>query len=122
MGKEWSFENGKKVLSVNLKATYQGGDRMSPVDYEATASDPFHSIHYDESKAFQDQYDPMFFFHYTVSYRINGQHCSYEWSMKHVNATGTPSYYGHEYNEQTGQVEPGAFTFSLPNISCKIEF
>ena len=122
MGKEWCFENGKKVLSVNLKATYQGGDRTSPVDYDATLSDPSHSIHYDESKAFQDQYDPMFILHYTVSFRINGQQCSHEWSMKHVNATGTPSYYGHEFNEQTGQVEPGAFTFSLPNISYKIEF
>jgi hypothetical protein len=43
-------------------------------------------------------------------------------SEAYVNATGTPSCYGHEYNEQTGQVEPGAFTFSLPNISYKIEF
>lgn len=122
IGKEWTFNGGKKVASLNLKATYQGGDRTSAVDIDATMSDPSHTVHYDESDAFCNQYAPMFIFHYTASLRINRKHCSHEWSLKHVNATGTPSYYGHEFNELTGEVESGAFTFSLPNLSYKIEF
>ena len=122
IGKEWSFDGGKKVLSLNLKATYQGGDRTSAVDIDATLADPSHTVQYVDSDAYCNQYDPMFILHYTVSYRINRTHCSHEWSIKYVNATGTLSYYGHEFNELTGQIEPGAFTFSLPNLSYKVCF
>lgn len=121
-GKEWEFQSGRRVFSVNLKATFQGGDRTSPVDLEATRADPSHTVRYDDTRAFEEQYPPMFILHYTIAYRLNTRHCTHEFSIKHINATGTPSYYGHEYNERTGMVEPGAFTLSLPNLAYKIEF
>lgn len=92
------------------------------MDIDATLADPSHTVRYIDSDAYCNQYDPMFILHYTASYRINRPHCSHEWSIKHVNATGTLSYYGHEFNELTGQIEPGAFTFSLPNLSYKLCF
>ena len=121
-GKEWSFRNGRRVFSMSVKATLQGGDRTSPIDVAATEADPSHEVRYDESRAFEEQYSPMFFLHYTLAYRINAGRLSHEISIKHINVTGTPSNYGHEYNERTGGIEPSTFNFSLPNLSYKIEF
>lgn len=33
-GKEWTLgKKGNKILGVNVKLTYQGGERYSPIDY-----------------------------------------------------------------------------------------
>lgn len=122
-GKEWMIGNKKQhVLSVNLKLTYQGGDRYSPIDLEATLADPDNEVQYDESRAFSEQFKPMFIASYTLSYKINKKNVSHEFAVKHINATGTKSFHGHMYNYHTNEIEAYRGTLALPNILYKFEF
>ena len=122
-GKEWMV--GKRlqnVLSANIKLTLQGGDRYSPVDFDATLAHPDNEVQYDENRAFSKQFSPMFLASYTISYKINRKKVSHEFAIKHINVTGTKSYHGHMYNYLTHEIEPSRGTLAIPNILYKIEF
>jgi len=122
-GKEWMLgRNHNNMLSVNVKMTFQGGDRYSPVDREKTLAHPDYLVQYDEENAFSLQRDPMFIMHYTVSYRMNRKNKTHEISIKHINCTGTKSFYGYEYDYKNDVFEPQTFNLSLPFIAYKIEF
>jgi hypothetical protein len=122
-GKEWMIGNKKQnVLSANLKLTYQGGDRYSPIDLDATIAHPDNEVQYDESRAYSKQFDPMFIASYTISYKINKKKVSHEFAIKHINATGTKSFHGHMYNYHTNKIEAYRGTLALPNILYKFEF
>ena len=122
-GKEWMIGKRKQnVLGANLRLTFQGGDRYSPVDLAATLADPDNEVQYDESRAYSEQLDPMLLASFTVSYKINRRATSHEFAIKFINATNTESYYGHLYNYHTKEVEPYKGTLAMPNILYKIEF
>lgn len=122
IGKEWMLGSSKQnVLSANIRCTYQGGDRTSPVDLAATLAHPDNEVQYDESRLYDLQYDPMFILHYTLSYRINKAKVSHEFAIKHINATGTENNYGHAYNYD-GTISKRTAVLSMPNISYRIEF
>lgn len=122
-GKEWLLGHRKQnLLSVNLKCTVQGGECYSPIDVEATMAHPDREVQYDETRAYSQRYSPVLVLHYTVSYKLNRKKVSHEFAVKHINATGTKSYYGHSYNLRTGKIEADGFALSLPNLSYKLEF
>lgn len=123
IGKEWMLgRNKQNVLSVNLKLTVQGGDRYSPVDEQASMAHPDKETQYDETRAFSKQFSPIFIANYSVSYRMNMKNTAHEFAIKGVNATGYKEYYGHEYNLQTGVIEPRRGKTSLINASYKLNF
>lgn len=122
-GKEWMLgHDDNNMLSVNVKATLQGGDRYSPIDREATLSHPDYEVQYDLSRSYSLQRPAMLIIHYTVSYRLNRRGLTHEFSIKHINCTGTKSFYGYEYAYRKDEFLPMTFNFSLPNISYKLEF
>ncbi len=122
-GKEWMVGKSKQnVFSANLRLTLQGGDRYSPTDLEATLADPDNDVQYDESRAYSQQFDPMFLASFTLSYKINRKKTSHEFAIKYINATNTESYYGHLYNYHTKEIEPYKGTLAIPNIMYRIEF
>jgi len=122
-GKEWMLgRSHNNMLSVNVKLTLQGGDRYSPVDRENTLEHPDHLVQYNEEEAFSKQRDPMFIMHYTVSYRMNRKKVTHEFSIKHINCTGTKSFYGFKYNEREDKFDLQTFNLSIPFISYKCEF
>ena len=41
------------MLSVNVKATLQGGDRYSPIDVKATMAHPDYEVQYDLTKSYK---------------------------------------------------------------------
>jgi len=123
IGKEWMMgRNKQNMLSVNLKFTYQGGDRYSPINEQATMNDPDMEVQYDETKAYSKQYSPMFVTNATISYKINKKKVSHEFAIKTLNITGAKEYYGHEYNFVTKRIEARKNTTAIPNISYKINF
>ena len=123
IGKEWMLGRTKQnILSINLKFTYQGGDRYSPIDYNATMAHPDKEVQYDETKAFSEQYSPMFIMNASVSYKINRKKVSHEFAVKTINTTGTKEYYGHGYNFKTGGIDKLDNSMAIPNISYKLNF
>lgn len=123
IGKEWMIGRNKQdVLNINLKLTLQGGDRYSPVDEKATLAHPDKETQYDETRAFSEQFSPMFLANYTVSYRMNRKKVSHEIAVKGLNATGYEEYFGHEYNLKTNVIEPRRLKNSLFNIVYRLDF
>ena len=110
------------MLSLNVKATFQGGDRYSPVDVAKSLAHPNYQVQYDEANSFSLQHDPMLIMHYTVSYRMNRKSVTHEFSIKHINCTGTKSFYGYEYDYRHDKFNEQSFTLSLPLIAYKLEF
>lgn len=122
-GKEWMVgRNKQNMLSVNAKITFQGGDRYSPIDEEATMKHPDKEVQYDETKAYSKQFSPILLTNFSVSYQINKKKHTHEFAIKLLNATGYKEHYGHEYNIKTGKIEENTALTSLPNIYYKIEF
>ena len=123
IGKEWMLgRNKQNILSVNLKLTLQGGERYAPIDVEATMNHPDKEVQYDEMRAYSIQRSPMLIGNYTVSYRINKQRVSHEFSVKGLNFTGSKEFIQHLYNIKTGKIEVSEQKTGLTNISYKIEF
>lgn len=123
IGKEWMLgRNKQNVLGVNLKLTYQGGERHSPIDEQATMSDPDKVVQYDESKPYSKQLSPMLLANYTVSYKMNRKKVSHEFAIQGLNATRYKEFYGHIYNEKKDKIEEYNGATSLMNISYKIQF
>lgn len=122
-GKEWMLgKNKQNILSVNLKFTYQGGDRYSPIDMEATMNHPTKDVQYDETKAFSLQYPAMFMTNASISYKINKKRVSHSFAFQAINLSGTKEFYGHAYNFVTGEIESLYNSTAIPNISYKLNF
>ncbi len=120
-GREWMVGHNKQnVFNANVRITYQGGERFSPVDYIASVITQ--DAIYDENNAFEEQLSPSLLGHFTVSYKINLKHISHEFAVKMLNVTGYKEYYGHRYNFKTKTVEENREATIIPNISYKIEF
>lgn len=123
IGKEWmTGQNKQDVLSVNLKLTWQGGDRYSPVDEAATLAHPDLKTQYDETKAYSRQLSPIFLANYTVSYRMNRNKVSHEFAVKGMNATGYKEYFGHEYNLKTDLIEARRMKNAIFNVTYRLDF
>ncbi len=120
-GKEWQFgDNKQKVFGVNVRASYQGGDRYSPIDAAKSISNQ--QVEFDESKAFSKQISPSFTTHFTILYRKNRAKSTSEWAFKVLNATMFKEFYGFQYNYKTQTVSEHRETIFIPNLSYKIQF
>jgi hypothetical protein len=120
-GKEWLLgQDRQNLFNANIRLSYQGGDRYSPVD--RMASQQAEAVVYDENHAFSEQYAPAFLCHFTVGYKINRQNLSHEFALKVINATMSKEYFGHKYNFKTQQIDLDHEFIMIPNISYKIEF
>jgi hypothetical protein len=120
-GKEWKLGKHKQnILGVNLRISYQGGDRYIPIDEAASIA--AQNLIYDNSRAYQAQLSPAFISHFTVSYKINKKNLSHEFAVKMINASGHEEFQGYEYNYRTNKPEMFRSAVSIPNISYKVEF
>jgi hypothetical protein len=120
-GKEWKLGKQKQnLLSVNVRLSYQGGDRYSPID--ELASETEQDAVFDTSRAYEKQLSPAFTSNFTVSYKINKKKLSHEFALKIINATGYKEYDGHIYNYKKHKVEEHRSSVVMPGISYKIDF
>lgn len=120
-GKEWMLgKNKNKILSVNGRVSYQGGEHYSPINTSASIASQ--SVIFDETKAFSKQFPSAFTSHLTVSYKLNRQKTTHELALKIINLTQYKEYLGFRYNYQTQAVDTEREALFIPNISYKIEF
>jgi hypothetical protein len=120
-GKEWQTGKEKQnVISVNVRVSYQGGDRYSPVN--EIASKEVKDAVFDETKAFSSQFSPAFTSHFSASYRINKKNMTHEIALKMINVTMYKELTGFEYNYINKTVDEVREATYIPNLSYKIEF
>jgi hypothetical protein len=118
-GKEWMLKNNR-LLSVNGKVTYMGGDCISPLDEQA--SQIKRDAVYNEYRAFADRKPNVLYADFTINYKINKKNHSSTWSLKIINALGAKEYAGYRYNYKTGRMEMESVAMVIPDLSYKIEF
>ncbi len=120
-GKEWKVgKNHQNTFNINGRITFQGGDRFSPINEQATKARK--TIVYDETRAYSVQSDPITNVHLTLVYRKNKLRSSREIALKIVNLTQQPDFFGYQYNFRTGGIDKDIETILLPNLSYKIFF
>jgi hypothetical protein len=120
-GREWKMGKRKQnILGVNIRCTYQGGDRYIPADMEASRMQE--EVVYDNSRAYESQLEPAFISHLTVSYKINRRKTTHEFALKMINVTGYRELNGYRYNYRTGEAEMSRYAVSIPNVYYKIAF
>jgi hypothetical protein len=120
-GKEWRVgKEGKNVLGLNMRISYQGGDHYIPVNEAASIAKQ--DVVYDATKAFEKSTDPVLFTHLTFSYKKNRKRSSHEWALKIINATNQKEFYGYRYNLIKQKVDINRESLIVPNLSYKVEF
>jgi hypothetical protein len=120
-GKEWQVgKNHKNLFNLNGRIVVQGGDRISPVNYDLSYQAK--EVIYDEQDAFSMQEPMAFHFHFGLFYQKNREKIASIWSVQLVNIIGTPEFYGYKYNLQTNKVVEDEEMLIFPQISYKIEF
>ncbi len=119
-GKEWTFgKYNHKLFSANIRITYQGGYRYTPIDY--AESDLTQSVETIDATAFSRSLPHTFTTDITLRYRVNKKKTAHEFSFMILNATGFRQT-GYEYNLAMGEVEKVKSAPVVPTISWKIYF
>jgi hypothetical protein len=122
-GNEWNItrrSGNKNILSVNGRITMMGGNRISPVNEQATYLEE--DVVYDETRAFADKKPNVFYADLTISYTINHRKYAGTWSAQLMNLTGTKEFYGYRYNQLQHTIDRQEEVTMIPNISYKIDF
>lgn len=120
VGKEWTLgKNSNKTLSLNLRMIYQGGERYTPIDYQASGEN--HKLEEDETRAYSLHMPASFISDFTINYKINKKRVSHEFSLKFLNVNGFKNT-RNRYNMMTNQIETLKEAPILPSFSYKIYF
>lgn len=120
-GKEWQIGTKKRdLLGINLRASYQGGDRYTP--FNTALSQAAQDVVYDHTQPFAKQFPASFVLHASTSYRMNRDRLNHEMALKVINLTGFAEFYGYQFNRVTQQVDAHREAIFFPNLSYKVEF
>lgn len=118
-GKEYMWDNGRKVLGINGRVSYIGGERHSPVDYPASRA--AREVEFNTVQAFAEQFPAKFIADLTFTYRINRSNHSSVWALQVKNVLLEKDL-SYAYNFQTEDVDLIKEGTPLPLLSYKIEF
>ncbi|MDR1022807.1 MAG: TonB-dependent receptor [Prevotellaceae bacterium] len=120
-GKEWKMGRQKQnILGVNVRLSYQGGDRYIPAD--EAASKAAQKMVYDNARAYQAQLPSALLCHFTVSYKINRKATAHEVALKMINVTGYKEFEGYYYNYKANEPAMHQAAVVIPNICYKFDF
>ncbi|NEU09980.1 TonB-dependent receptor [Flavihumibacter sp. R14] len=120
-GKEWQVgKNKSKVVGLNTRLSFQGGDRYSPVNLAESIAEK--EPVFVENSAFSQQLSPAFTNHFTATYKINKRKSTQEISLKLINTTMYKEFQGFRYNFTKHSVDEKREAVFIPNLSYKIEF
>lgn len=119
-GKEFKINGGKKLFGINIKTTWYGGFRQTPVD--ANMSRLYQTTMYDETKPFSIQLANYFRTDLKFSYRINHAKYNSIWSLDIQNASNRENIGGTYYDINNNAVKTWYQTPLIPVFSYKLEF
>lgn len=119
-GKEWMI--GRNRLGVNARISWLGGKRYTPVDPQATLDHPYKQVQYQDDQAYANQFEPMVFGDFSITYRMNRDRVGHEFAIKSVNATGQKDYLEHRYHLAEQKIVPFSPVNSLFNVSYRFDF
>jgi len=120
-GKEFKVgRNKNNLIGANLRWTWAGGNRYSPVDLEASRAEG--EAVYVESQRYSLQNPDYYRLDLRVSYRKNRPKASHILSLDLQNATNRLNPFNQYYDEEKGRVETSYHTGLIPILNYRIEF
>ncbi len=120
-GKEFSVgKKGNKTLGVNTKFILSGGNRYTPVDFEASKIAGYEIRKTDQPFAART---PAYArIDLGLSYRINTNSLTHTIMLDFQNLTNRQNTYAQFYNSETEKLESYTLTGFFPNFNYRIEF
>jgi hypothetical protein len=94
-GKEFKIKQ-KHILSIDLRCTYAGGKRYSPIDLEASIA--ANAEVRDVSQAYQFRYSPYFRLDVKPGYRYNAKRVTHEFTIDIQNITHNLNVFQQTYD------------------------
>lgn len=119
VGKEY-FMRKNRVLGINARLSYMGGERVSPVLYAQSIQQK--EVVYDDSRAFENKSSASYNLDVTITYRANKKRYSGVWALQVKNVLGSPMDDGYSYKYRTNRIESSKTVMVLPVLSYKVEF
>lgn len=101
LGKEVVIQKNH-ILSADIKFTWAGGKRYSPVDINASRIAG--EVKYDDSQAYSKQFDPYFRIDIKIGYKLNSLNFSQEFTISIENLTNKKNLFTQDYNSKTQEV------------------
>lgn len=118
-GKEFNLKRNF-TLAFDLKTTYAGGRRYTPIDLEA--SQLFGTEVLIEEERFAAQHPNYFRFDFKTTLKHNGKKVNQEFSVDLQNLTNQQNIFQQGYNATTGQIGTVYQRGFFPNVQYKINF
>lgn len=101
-GKEWKLGKGNSHLVVDLKATYAGGRRYTPIDLDASIAAGEQVLI--EERTNSERYMDYFRTDLKLMYRRSGRKATHEAGIDLQNVTGRRNIYTQYYDDRTGRI------------------
>ncbi|MEK6477734.1 TonB-dependent receptor [Catalinimonas sp. 4WD22] len=102
-GKEFKIGRKNNTLNIDVKMTASGGNRITPIDFEASA-DAGYEILQDE-KAYSEQLNDYLRADLKISYRINAPKVTHEFGIDLQNISNNQNEFARVYNPRTNSVQ-----------------
>jgi hypothetical protein len=100
-GKEFTL-NSKSSINVDLKATFAGGKRYTPIDLDA--SQAAGEAKYRDEEAYSLQFDPFVKADFKIGYRLNGKKVAQEWIFYVENFTNHENVLMQSYSPSKNEI------------------
>lgn len=101
-GKEFKVGHGNNVIAADVKATWAGGRRYTPIDLETSLLNG--RTVYFEDRAFSSQYPAYFRADVKVMYRVQRKKSTHEFGIDLQNVSGNRNIYDRHFDERTGKI------------------
>ncbi len=118
-GREFKI-NDKSSFNIDLKATYAGGKRYTPILLADSQLEG--KAVYDESKAYSEQFDPFFKTDIKFTYRLNMKKISQEWVFYVENVTNHENVLMQSYSRSKGEVTNVNQLGFFPMVQYRLHF
>ncbi|WP_114749969.1 TonB-dependent receptor [Pleomorphovibrio marinus] len=101
-GKEWKMGSNNRILSVDIKSTYAGGQYITPIDLEASIL--AQEAVYKNEQAYTIKNPAYFRTDLMVSYTVNKKGLTHEWSLDIQNVFNNQNMFRQTYNPISQQI------------------
>ncbi len=118
-GKEFLTESGN-VWSVNLKASYTGGEYYIPIDLNGSVRERREVPDY--TRIYTEKLEPFLYLDATFSYRINYRKTSLVITAQAKNILNKKVVLGYSYNNYSKNINEQTELGLVPMLSVKYEF
>jgi len=121
-GKDFHIGKGlkKRVLGINLKGTWAGGQWATPIDVECS-EDEGYTVR-DEKNAFSEQWPDFFRFDFKVYLSRNRKKATHTFEIDIQNFTNQLNVIGDYYDNNAGKVETITQMGFVPIFNYRVEF